>query len=59
MFVYWFVTKVTSPNEWSECWCVSSGKDLTRRPPLFVRSRVSQAAGSDDRLDSFLGTGIV
>ena len=33
------MTKVISPNDWSDCGqClfVSSGQDLTRRPPLTV-----------------------
>ena len=48
------MTKFTSPNNWSEYWClfvcvcvVGPGFDLMH--PAFVRSRASQAAWSDGK----------
>ena len=45
------MTEVTNPYDCSVFYlCVSSGQDLTRRPPAFVMSRASHAARSDGRL---------
>ena len=47
--VYLFVTKVTNPYDWSVFVCVV-GLIFDSTSPAFVRSRASQAAGSDGRL---------
>ena len=43
--VYLFVTKVKSPNDWSECGCVLSVHDPTRRPPLLWGAEPARRQG--------------
>ena len=43
------MTKVTNPNDWSVFVCVV-GPGFDSTSPAFVRSRASQAVGSDGRL---------